>query len=309
MKTSISKFVARFIKGHIARERDRAYHAGFAKAGDSLQAKLTQLQAELQEARKQAQRVEIRDSRTQRPVLCDTAIYGPQRLPVTPELVAKMRAEVALAVARGLVDPPTDDQWKMIVADHPSTCVVAGAGSGKSTTLVLRVVFMVCHLGIRPADMSVFSFTRDSCKELREKMHKVLAIECWKAQMNPLDADALKKVCHNLVKTFHAALSRQFRQTMPGVQWFDMLKDGDKASDKIKNKNQDVDSEQDEDFENPFTTGSKLSPPQMELLLTAYRQCFAQDTRSPFWNKASPSMKPCRLRKTGMSVATMRPLA
>ena len=41
----------------------------------------------------------------------------------------------------GVVSMPTEDQWKMILSDHPASSVIAGAGSGKSTTLVLRVVF------------------------------------------------------------------------------------------------------------------------------------------------------------------------
>jgi superfamily I DNA/RNA helicase len=66
--------------------------------------------------------------------------------------------------------------------------VIAGAGSGKSTTLVLRVVLMVCYLGIRPQDVTVVSFTRASCKELREKLCKVLSVSIWRQRLRPEDA-------------------------------------------------------------------------------------------------------------------------
>ncbi|MBK7006129.1 MAG: ATP-dependent helicase [Burkholderiales bacterium] len=245
MQSTVSGFIARFIKGHSAKQRNQACHAGFEK-------------------------IDISNAPI---VACDTSIYGPERLPVTPEMVAKMRAEVALAVVRNGVQPPTDDQWKMIVADHPASCVVAGAGSGKSTTLVLRVAFMVCHLGIRPADMTVFSFTTESCKELRKKLVAVMEIDFWKVRMHPQDAAELEGVCTEMVKTFHSGLARQFKS---GVRWFDVLKDESESEKGGKGDKADK-AKQVEDFDNPITTGCKLSEPQMDLLLAAYRNLFAQD--------------------------------
>ena len=61
-----------------------------------------------------------------------------------------MRERVAAAVRAGLIGAPSDEQWAMILCRAPLARIFAGAGSGKSSTLVLRVVFLLCHLELDP---------------------------------------------------------------------------------------------------------------------------------------------------------------
>jgi superfamily I DNA/RNA helicase len=264
MHPILTQFLAWLIENHISKEKELAFDNGFMKGVESHQNTISKLNADLEESRRRENVWEIRDQRKGGKIAYDSALYGPERLPVTPDKVSKMRGEVALAVADGLVAPPTEDQWKMILSNHPATCVIAGAGSGKSTTLVLRVVFMICHLGIRPGDMTVVSFTRASCAELRKKMHQALSIGYWKDQMHPEDATSIDEVSKSLVSTFHSALSRLARKQFQGVRWFDVMSDT-------------VDNTPEDDFDNPFASSSKLSELQMEFLLKAYRTCFAKD--------------------------------
>ncbi|MFX5756225.1 UvrD-helicase domain-containing protein, partial [Acinetobacter baumannii] len=79
------------------------------------------------------------------------------------------------AVTLGVVSPPSEEQWAMILCRQPLARIFAGAGSGKSTTLVLRVVFMLCHLGVEPQRLTVISFTNASCTQLREQLLRLLA--------------------------------------------------------------------------------------------------------------------------------------
>src|SRR6266568_219585 len=65
---------------------------------------------------------------------------------------------------------PTVQQWEMILAPTSSTCVIAGAGSGKSSTLILRLLLLHKLLNIPLDDMHVFSFTRASIKDFRQKL-------------------------------------------------------------------------------------------------------------------------------------------
>ncbi|MDN7878729.1 UvrD-helicase domain-containing protein [Burkholderia aenigmatica] len=285
MHPTITRFLARLIRSHIDQEKTISHDAGFDEA-DSIRkseieglagehnklveqerATIRQLQADLDESRRRENTWEIRDHRKISDIEYDDAIYGPDTFPVTTERDAKMRAEVAIAVEQGKISPPTVDQWKMILSNHPATCVVAGAGSGKSTTLVLRVVFMICHLKIRPREMTVVSFTKDSCVELRKKILNALSIDVWKSQMHPDDAGKLEEISHDLVRTFHSALSRIARRQFPGVKWFDFL----------DNKGSDLPD--DDDFDNPIAQASNLSERQMEMLLDAYRTTFSEDAR------------------------------
>jgi superfamily I DNA/RNA helicase len=50
----------------------------------------------------------------------------------------------------------------MIFSDTPSTSVVAGAGAGKSTSLVLRILLLTHYLGFELSSMTVVTFTRES---------------------------------------------------------------------------------------------------------------------------------------------------
>ncbi|MDF5940060.1 UvrD-helicase domain-containing protein [Pseudomonas aeruginosa] len=129
-----------------------------------------------------------------------------------------MREQVAQAVTLGVVSPPSEEQWAMILCRQPLARIFAGAGSGKSTTLVLRVVFMLCHLGVEPQRLTVISFTNASCAQLREQLLRLLAH--WQY---PFDA-AQARQC---VRTFHSALGSLAREVLGNPRWFEQLDDRD----------------------------------------------------------------------------------
>ncbi|AYC32436.1 DNA helicase UvrD [Pseudomonas cavernae] len=174
-------------------------------------------------------------------------IYG-AALQIDAAQVAAMRARVGKAVAAGLIGAPSDEQWAMILGGQPLTRIFAGAGSGKSTTLVLRVVFMLCHLGIAPQQLTVISFTNASCAQLREQLLKVLAF--WDY---PFDAD-LARQC---VRTFHSAMATLARAVLDNPRWFEQLDGG-------------------EEPDNPLLA-SRLRPAQQRLLQQAYQRCYAAE--------------------------------
>lgn len=151
----------------------------------------------------------IEDTRTL-PEIAETtgSIYGPSRWNVSESMRNEFDSQVDLiATTEGTkLSKPTKAQWQMIFADHPATCVVAAAGSGKSTTLVLRVLFMHKFLNIALDKITVVSFTKDACTDLREKMRHVFGL--WDQE---LDDRTLKK----LIRTFHSVLYQQGRSAFP----------------------------------------------------------------------------------------------
>ncbi|MFC6949659.1 UvrD-helicase domain-containing protein [Paraburkholderia dipogonis] len=165
------------------------------------------------EAGRQVWVIENRQTAT-KPRPLEPTVYGPHSFAFEADVKLKMRREVELAVTQKKVPAPTDKQWEMIVSKHPATCVIAGAGSGKSTTLVLRVAFMLKHLRIRKEEITVVSFTRASCDELRETLMKVLPH--WEIE---LDDDEAKR----LVRTFHSTLFRVAKTVFLGVGFFENL--------------------------------------------------------------------------------------
>ncbi|MCU1716190.1 DEAD/DEAH box helicase [Pseudomonas sp. 5P_3.1_Bac2] len=179
-------------------------------------------------------------------------IYGPAMLPVAAAQITAMRAQVEQAVVAGSLQAPSPEQWAMILSSHPLTRIFAGAGSGKSTTLVLRVLFMLTQLGIKPEQMTVISFTNTSCAELREQLLKTA-----KSLGYPLEQSQARI----MVRTFHSAMAVQAKALLGSPSWFEQLHEQDAA-----------------ELDNPLAAG-RLRPPQQRLLKQAYQQCYSSQPR------------------------------
>jgi DNA helicase-4 len=180
-------------------------------------------------------------------------IYGPGLLVVDAEQIQAMRARVAQAVVAGVISAPSDEQWAMILSNHPLTRIFAGAGSGKSTTLVLRLVFMLCHLGIQPDRLTVISFTNASCAQLREQLLKVLGF--WSYPFTAIQA-------RQCVRTFHSAMGGMAKELLGNPRWFEQLDDKKEVASL--------------ELDNPLTA-ARLRPAQQRLLKQAYQQCYAEE--------------------------------
>ncbi|MCQ2046064.1 DNA/RNA helicase [Stutzerimonas stutzeri] len=178
-------------------------------------------------------------------------IYAAAQLKVDDAQVQAMRERVEQAVAAGIISAPSEEQWAMILSRSPVTRIFAGAGSGKSTTLLLRVVFMLCHMGIEPGRLTVISFTNASCAQLREQLVRVLGF--WQV---PFDAQQARQC----VRTFHSAMAQLAREVLERPVWFEQLDDKAAAADEP---------------DNPLAT-ARLRPAQVRLLKQAYQQCYAE---------------------------------
>ncbi|UFQ98857.1 DEAD/DEAH box helicase [Pseudomonas wenzhouensis] len=175
-------------------------------------------------------------------------IYPATRLKIDDAQVQAMRERVAQAVGAGLIGAPSDEQWAMILCRAPLARIFAGAGSGKSSTLVLRVVFLLCHLEVDPKRLTVISFTNASCTELRERLQRLL--DFWHY---PHDA-------RQCVRTFHAAMATLAKESLGNPRWFEQLDEPGTEPD------------------NPLT-GGRLRPAQQRLLKQAYQNAYAGDAR------------------------------
>ena len=65
---------------------------------------------------------------------------------------------------------PTPEQVRMIEAGPAPTLVIAGAGSGKTATMVDRVIWLVDNGFVRPEEVLGVTFTRKAATELRSRM-------------------------------------------------------------------------------------------------------------------------------------------
>ncbi|WP_162234748.1 UvrD-helicase domain-containing protein [Pseudomonas amygdali] len=156
------------------------------------------------------------------PGIREDVLFKNWRFPITDELEQKIRSDVE---ARLPNQPPSADQWKMILSRTPTTSVVAGAGSGKSTTMVLRLLVLRHYLGIDFSNLTVVTFTVESKKDFANMVREVFKL--WGYDIS--HDDSLK-----IVRTFHSRIL-SFARCLPGmasVQPFEFLEKDGSAKEK-----------------------------------------------------------------------------
>ncbi len=65
-----------------------------------------------------------------------------------------------------------DQQRECICKDEINNLVIAGAGSGKTTTIVGKVKYLITRYKYKPSELLVLSFTNASASEMRERILK-----------------------------------------------------------------------------------------------------------------------------------------
>lgn len=92
--------------------------------------------------------------------------------------------------------PPSPDQLKAIRASERFVNVVAGPGSGKTSTLVHRVRYLVEEQGVEPNHLLVLTFTNKAAFELIERLRDAgiaRASEVWAGTFHAFGLEFLRK--------------------------------------------------------------------------------------------------------------------
>jgi len=89
-------------------------------------------------------------------------------------------------------NPPTDEQIKVITSPaHESALVIAGAGSGKTTTMSQRVTYLVANGFVKPSEVLAMTFTRKAAGELahaiRSKLYDLASSERIQVDHHTID--------------------------------------------------------------------------------------------------------------------------
>jgi len=91
---------------------------------------------------------------------------APVRIDTPEDLQRVMQAEFA----------PSPQQWAAITAPLEPAVVIAGAGSGKTTLMAARVVYLVLTGQVRPEEVLGLTFTTKAAAELRERIRGALQV-------------------------------------------------------------------------------------------------------------------------------------
>lgn len=147
------------------------------------------------------------------PATKDLALFKDWRFAITPEIEAQIRRDVAHYLPGQC---PSDDQWKMILSTTPTTAVVAGAGSGKSTTMVLRLIVLYHYLKIDLASLTVVTFTKESKLDFAKKVREVF--DLWGYEVSQERSLEIVRTFHSRILSFAKSING-----LSGVKAFEFL--------------------------------------------------------------------------------------
>lgn len=91
---------------------------------------------------------------------------------------AKTKIEDAYSIIGKVENKKLDEQQMIaIVKDYYNQLVIAGAGTGKTTTIIGKVKYLIMSENVKPEEILLLSFTNASAAEMKERLIKELNIE------------------------------------------------------------------------------------------------------------------------------------
>ena len=111
-------------------------------------------------------------------------------------LDAVLLPNVPASVEAKVQHPPSPDQVKAVKAPERFVNVVAGPGSGKTSTLVHRVQYLIEKLGVDPSHILVLTFTNKAAFELVDRLRDAKiarASDVWAGTFHAFGLEFLRK--------------------------------------------------------------------------------------------------------------------
>lgn len=104
------------------------------------------------------------------------------------------------------------DQQKAITATDGPVLIIAGPGSGKTFTLVERIVYLIKQKDVNPESLFVVTFTEKAARELTTRISNRLAELNIKFNLNEMYLGTFHSICLRILEEFHeyTRLKRSF---------------------------------------------------------------------------------------------------
>lgn len=90
-----------------------------------------------------------------------------------------------------------EEQIKAILADEDYSLIIAGAGTGKTTTMAAKVKYLVDIKGVHPSKIVVMSFTKKATEELEQRIIVDFGIDCLVTTFHSLGYRYIKEIFKN----------------------------------------------------------------------------------------------------------------
>ena len=116
----------------------------------------------------------------------------------------ELRTPADLQAVMGTTWAASDQQWAAISAPLEPAVVIAGAGSGKTTLMAARVVYLVVTGQVRPDQVLGLTFTTKAAGELRAKIREALEAAGFARGTAADGPDDTEEVLEPVVATYNA---------------------------------------------------------------------------------------------------------
>lgn len=84
------------------------------------------------------------------------------------------------------LDNLNKEQKEAVITTEGPVMVFAGAGTGKTKTLISRIIYMVKEKKIKPSNILAITFTKKATNEMRERLEKSLGEEAYHVYMSTI---------------------------------------------------------------------------------------------------------------------------
>ena len=102
-----------------------------------------------------------------------------------------------------------DQQRTAVITDEYSNLIIAGAGSGKTLTILGKVKYLIENKNISPENILLLTFTKKTVEELNERMTKI--------GLN-IEATTFHKLGYDIIKKYHSLVPAVTNEnTLSGV--------------------------------------------------------------------------------------------
>ncbi len=105
------------------------------------------------------------------------------------------------------------EQRAIVSSTEGPLLIIAGPGSGKTFSLVLRTLNILCLGKAKPSQVVVCTFTEKAALELRDRIHSAAAKIGYKQDLSDLRVGTIHGLCHAILNQFrhHTQLGNSFQ--------------------------------------------------------------------------------------------------
>ncbi len=119
-----------------------------------------------------------------------------QEAPKERKAVSEEETQEPLLETKGKADNLNSEQLQAVKAVSPRICVVAGPGTGKTKTLVSKILYLLQVRKVKPIKITAVTFTKKAAEEMKNRLKEQLGAQAGRR----LQIGTFHSICYELLK-------------------------------------------------------------------------------------------------------------